>query len=68
MEAIFSVLNIIHDEITPVAGLKHIDEAIKINIVTEVIKGAVIKNVLSTSLGFGGQNSALIFSKYNKRL
>ncbi len=68
MEAIFSVLNIIHDEITPVAGLKNIDEAIKINIVTEVIKGAGIKNVLSTSLGFGGQNSALIFSKYNKRL
>ncbi|WP_230374633.1 beta-ketoacyl-[acyl-carrier-protein] synthase family protein [Citrobacter koseri] len=68
MEAIFSVLNIIHDEITPVAGLKNIDEAIKINIVTEVIKGAGIKNVLSTSLGFGRQNSALIFSKYNKRL
>ncbi|ENZ7914792.1 beta-ketoacyl synthase [Klebsiella aerogenes] len=66
MEAIFSVLKIIHDEIPPVAGLRHIDDEIKINIATEVIQGTGIKNVLSTSLGFGGQNAALIFSQYKK--
>ncbi|WP_035341046.1 MULTISPECIES: beta-ketoacyl-[acyl-carrier-protein] synthase family protein [Dickeya] len=66
MEAVFSVLKIIHDEIPPVAGLRHIDDEIKINIATEVIQGTGIKNVLSTSLGFGGQNAALIFSQYKK--
>lgn len=64
MEAVFSVLTILHDEIPPVAGLKHIDEEIKINIATDIIRGAGIKNILSTSLGFGGQNAALIFSQY----
>lgn len=66
MEAVFSVLTILHDEIPPVAGLKHIDEEIKINIATDIIRGAGIKNILSTSLGFGGQNAALIFSQYQQ--
>ena len=66
MEAVFSVLKIIHDEIPPVAGLRHIDDKIKINIATKVIQGTGIKNVLSTSLEFGGQNAALIFSQYKK--
>jgi len=66
MEAVFSVLTILHDEIPPVDGLKHIDEEIKINIATDIIRGAGIKNILSTSLGFGGQNAALIFSQYQQ--
>jgi 3-oxoacyl-[acyl-carrier-protein] synthase II len=66
MEAVYSVLKIIHDEIPPVAGLKHLDGEIKINIAMEIIRGAGIKNVLSTSLGFGGQNAALVFSQYKQ--
>lgn len=64
MEAVFSVLTILHDEIPPVAGLSNIDKDIKINIATDIIRGEGIKNVLSTSLGFGGQNAALILSQY----
>lgn len=66
MEAVFSVLTMLNDEIPPVAGLQNVDEAIKVNIAAGIIRGAGIKNILSTSLGFGGQNSALIFSKYSR--
>lgn len=68
MEAVFSVLNIIHDEIPPVAGLSHVDENINLKIAMNIIKGIGIKNVLSTSLGFGGQSCALVFSQYKKEL
>lgn len=64
MEAIFSILKITHDEIPPVAGLVNVDNKIKLNISPTKINEVGIKNVLSTSLGFGGQNAALIFSKY----
>lgn len=47
-------------------GLQNVDEAIKVNIAAGIIRGAGIKNILSTSLGFGGQNSALIFSQYSR--
>ncbi|EAQ0263789.1 beta-ketoacyl-[acyl-carrier-protein] synthase family protein [Salmonella enterica] len=65
LEAVFSVLKIHKCEIPPVAGLKNIDEEIKTNIITKPLKSPKIKHVLSSSLGFGGHNAALIFSKYD---
>lgn len=64
LEAVFSVLKIHKCEIPPVAGLKNIDEEIKTNIITKPLKLPKIKHVLSSSLGFGGHNAALIFSKH----
>ncbi len=64
IEAVFSILKIVNNKIPPVAGLRNIDKEIKVKIATNTISDIHVKNVLSTSVGFGGQNAALIFSKY----
>lgn len=67
IEAIYSVLSIKNNTVPPVAGLKKIDENMSISIANSnpKIKKIKINSVLSNSIGFGGQNASLIFSRYN---
>jgi 3-oxoacyl-[acyl-carrier-protein] synthase II len=65
IEAIYSVLSIKNNTIPPVAGLKELDKNINISVAHSKMKMVGINSILSNSLGFGGQNASLIFSRYN---
>ncbi len=65
IEAIYSVLTIKNNIVPPVAGLKKIDNDINISLAYSKMQRVEVNSILSNSLGFGGQNAALIFSRYN---
>lgn len=64
IEAVFSVLSIIHN--TVFANLNYKNQMPELNFKpnTETVKDKKINHVLSNSFGFGGNTSALIFSRY----
>lgn len=61
MEAVFSVLTMLNDEIPPVAGLQNVDEAIKVNIAAGIIRGAGIKIYSAHPLDLAGKILRLFF-------
>jgi 3-oxoacyl-[acyl-carrier-protein] synthase II len=63
VEAVISILAINHDFIPANANFKTQMEALTFAPVKEVIQNIEVKNVLSNSFGFGGNNTSLIFSK-----
>jgi len=63
VEAVISILAINHDFIPANANFKTKMEALSFVPVKEVIRNIEVKNVLSNSFGFGGNNTSLIFSK-----
>ncbi|TQN32434.1 3-oxoacyl-[acyl-carrier-protein] synthase II [Haloactinospora alba] len=62
LEAAAAVLTLEHQEIPPTANLDHIDPEIGLDVVTKAPRLASIRTVLSTSVGFGGQNAALLLT------
>ncbi|MCU4173561.1 beta-ketoacyl-[acyl-carrier-protein] synthase family protein [Carboxylicivirga sp. N1Y90] len=63
IEAVFSVLSIINDVIYPNLNFSRPIEELKLVPNTKLIKNGGVKNVMSNSFGFGGNNSTVIFSK-----
>ncbi|MCG3166929.1 MAG: 3-oxoacyl-[acyl-carrier-protein] synthase 2 [Bacteroidia bacterium] len=63
IEAVFSALAIHHNIIFPNLNFSEKMEEFNLVPVTEVIENAGVKNVLSNSFGFGGNNTSLVFSK-----
>ena len=61
IEAIASIQALKTDTIPGTAGLHMIDDDIKININIETTKSSNSLPVMSSSIGFGGQNAVLIF-------
>lgn len=64
IEAIYSVLTIKNNIVPPIAGLKEVDDEIKVSLVHSNMQQLKVNSVLSNSLGFGGQNATLVFSRY----
>ncbi len=64
VEAVISVLTLQHNMIFPNLNFKEQMKELKFKPVTEVIENVKVDHVLSNSFGFGGNNSALIFSRY----
>ncbi|MDD3876854.1 MAG: beta-ketoacyl-[acyl-carrier-protein] synthase family protein [Bacteroidales bacterium] len=64
IEAVLSMLALKHNIIYP--NLNHGTQMKELSIkpVTQIIRNLEVKNVLSNSFGFGGNNTTLIFSKY----
>ena len=62
IEAVFSILNIIHQEIYPALNFTHPIEGMGLSPVA-IYKKHAVENVMSNSFGFGGNCSSLIFSK-----
>ncbi|MFC0267837.1 beta-ketoacyl-[acyl-carrier-protein] synthase family protein [Kushneria aurantia] len=63
IEAIASIQSLKTNTIPGTAGLNIIDDDIKINVNRETTKPLNSLLVMSSSIGFGGQNSVLIFEK-----
>ena len=64
VEGVISILSLQHNTIFPNLNFKEQMKELKFKPVTEVIENVKVDNVLSNSFGFGGNNSALIFSRY----
>jgi len=63
IEAVFSVLSVVNGVLFPNLNFEEPIEALGIVPETTFRSGVDIKHVLSNSFGFGGNNSAVIFSK-----
>jgi 3-oxoacyl-[acyl-carrier-protein] synthase II len=62
VEAIVSLLSLQHRLIPPVAGLRTIDPAFKLDIVRDKPRPGTPGYALSNSFGFGGANTALVLA------
>lgn len=65
IEAVYSVMSIVHDVIYPTFNFKTPIEDLDIVPETKLIENAGVKTVLSNSFGFGGNVSSLLFSSPN---
>ncbi len=63
IEAIFSVLSIRDQIISPTINLENPSEGCDLDYVPGVARETSIRHVLSNSFGFGGTNGSLLFSK-----
>lgn len=63
LEAIFSVLAIKHNCIWPSAGFNRKMKELDMAPEKEIRKNVHVRNVLSNSFGFGGNNTSLVFSE-----
>ncbi len=65
MEAIFCLLMLEHDFITPSINVQTLDPAINEGeIATELVENAGLDSVMTNSFGFGGTNGSMIMSKF----
>jgi 3-oxoacyl-[acyl-carrier-protein] synthase-1 len=63
VEAILSILAIQHNMILPNMNFKQQMKELNFKPVTQLMENVKVDHVLSNSFGFGGNNSALIFSR-----
>jgi 3-oxoacyl-[acyl-carrier-protein] synthase-1 len=63
LEAVISVLSINHEILFPNLRFTTPMKELRISPFKKVLKGIQVKNILSNSFGFGGNNSTLIISK-----
>ena len=64
VEAVFSILSLIHNVMPPTLNLDHPEEeTIGFNLVPHTAQEKPLNAVLSNSFGFGGTNACLIFKK-----
>jgi 3-oxoacyl-[acyl-carrier-protein] synthase II len=63
LEAIATVLALVHGLVPPTANLRAPDPAIPFDCVPDQARAARLAHAMSNSFGFGGQNAALIFRR-----
>ena len=63
VEAVFSIMALRDGLVPPTAGLTNQDPDIVLDVVTDAPREVGLEAVLSTSMGFGGQNAALVFTR-----
>jgi len=65
IEAVFTVLSIVHRLVPPTAGDEAADPALGLDVVTEQARALPAQNVgLSTNLAFGGNNAVVLFRSF----
>ncbi|TSA26821.1 MAG: beta-ketoacyl-[acyl-carrier-protein] synthase family protein [Bacteroidetes bacterium] len=65
-EAVLSILCLIHRMVLPNLNLETPMPELKFKPVTELIRDVDVNLVMSNSFGFGGNDTSLIFKKYNR--
>jgi 3-oxoacyl-[acyl-carrier-protein] synthase II len=63
IEAVFSLLTIAKGTLPPTINYRIPDPALRLDVVANAARAADVRNVLSNSFGFGGQNACLVFSR-----
>ncbi len=63
IEAVFSIMTIREGVIPPTINYNNPDPDIPLDVVPDVSRKADVKNVLSNSFGFGGQNACLVLGR-----
>ena len=67
MEAIFCLLMLEHDFITPSINIQNLDPAINEGeIATKLVENAGLDSIMTNSFGFGGTNGSMILSKFSE--
>jgi len=66
VEAVISILSIVHGLIPPTINLHHPDPACDLDYVPNAARKASVHVALSNSMGFGGHNTCLIFKRYEQ--
>ncbi|SEC79762.1 3-oxoacyl-[acyl-carrier-protein] synthase II [Amycolatopsis tolypomycina] len=62
IEAAYTALAIQHGEIPPTANLEHQDPEIDVDVVHGTARAGAVDVAVSTSMGFGGHNAALVLT------
>jgi 3-oxoacyl-[acyl-carrier-protein] synthase II len=62
VEAVATVLSIVHQTATPTINLDHPDPECDLDYVPHRARRAVIRTAMSNSFGFGGHNATLVFA------
>ncbi len=65
LEAVFSILAIQNNLIFPNLRFQNRIADLTVEPVSELVENVEINHIVSNSFGFGGNNTALVFSKYN---
>jgi 3-oxoacyl-[acyl-carrier-protein] synthase II len=63
VEAVVSVMSLVHQMVPPTAGTSEVDGAIDLDVVTASAQPASLEHVMSNSFGFGGHNGTIIFRR-----
>jgi 3-oxoacyl-[acyl-carrier-protein] synthase II len=63
IEAVLSLLTIEKGMLPPTINYRIPDPALHLDVVANAARAADVRNVLSNSFGFGGQNACLVFSR-----
>ncbi len=63
VEAVFSLLTLEHQRIPPTINYHMPDPAIPMDVVPNKARDAKVRNVISNSFGFGGQNVSLVMGR-----
>jgi 3-oxoacyl-[acyl-carrier-protein] synthase II len=64
VEAIFTIQALQHQVIPPTWNFQHVDDDCDLDYVVDGPRQAALSHALSNSLGFGGHNVSLMFSRY----
>ena len=67
VEAIFSILAIVHQQVPPTINYENPDPECDLNYVPNRARATRVRCALSNSFGFGGTNAALLFKQYEDR-
>jgi 3-oxoacyl-[acyl-carrier-protein] synthase II len=62
IEAAYAVLSIERGMVPPTANLKNLDPAVPVDVAVNAPRRFTVEVAVSTSLGFGGHNAALVFT------
>jgi 3-oxoacyl-[acyl-carrier-protein] synthase-1 len=65
IEAVFSILNLQHQELYPVLNYDTPMPEMNLVPITSIQDNIAVHHILSNSFGFGGNNASLLFSKYD---
>jgi 3-oxoacyl-[acyl-carrier-protein] synthase II len=63
VEAVITLMTLEHQRIPPTINYQVPDPAIPLDVVPNVARDATIRNAISNSFGFGGQNVTLVLAQ-----
>ena len=65
IEAVASIMSVMHDTIPPTINLHNLDPAIdsKLNLTPNTAQKRIVRAALSNTFGFGGHNASVVFKK-----